>query len=62
VQGDADLSQMIDAGCPAAALTSRLNRWQQEADQHSNDRNHDKQLNEREARIALPGRSHLCVL
>jgi hypothetical protein len=43
------LFQVITALHPAGCFPSRLNGWQQERYQHSNDRNNYEQLNEGKA-------------
>ncbi len=48
VQGDPDLPEVIDALQAPRGFTSRLDRRQQQGDQHGEDRDDDKQLDQRE--------------
>jgi hypothetical protein len=48
VKCNSNLTQVVRALRPAGRFTSRLNRWQQQRNQHANDGNHYKQLYQRE--------------
>ncbi len=48
VQGQTDLLQVVDALRTAGGLTSRLHGGQEECDQHGDDGDDDKQLDQRE--------------
>jgi hypothetical protein len=49
VNAKPDLLEVVATAHSASCFASGLDRWQQQANQHSNDRDHDQQLNEREA-------------
>jgi hypothetical protein len=49
MQGQTDLFQMVDALRPPSRLAGGLHRGQQQRDQHTDNRNHDQQLDQRKA-------------
>ncbi|GAA4429014.1 hypothetical protein GCM10023155_20050 [Bremerella cremea] len=49
MQGDADLLQLIAARHTTGRFTSLLHGGQKQGDQNSDDRDHNKKFNEREA-------------
>jgi hypothetical protein len=53
VQSQSDLLEVIDALCPASRLSGCLNRRQQQGDEHPDDRDGHKQLDQREGIKAL---------
>jgi hypothetical protein len=46
--GEPDLAEVAGALCPSGGGPRRLHGWEQQPDQHGNDRNHDEQFHERE--------------
>jgi len=49
-----DLAHIIRAGCLAYSLACLLNGWKKKADQHSDDRDNDQKLDQRESLPEIP--------
>src|SRR5262249_59757750 len=58
VYSDADLLEVIATLHPRGSLAHFLHRWQQQPDQHGNNRDDDQQLDERERRPTFYRRVH----
>ena len=57
VQGDSDLLEIVDALHPPRGFTSRLDRREKQRDQHGDDRDHDRKLDQGNAATLLQERA-----